>query len=860
MQHHFTAWLTLIGLMIGPNVSFVVAAEKEKAGLEAEAEMPETHFDIFDKYCLECHDSLTEKGEVNLEDLSFSLVENIETAETWNKVLNAINSGEMPPEDEPQITDEEKSAFLKDLSEKMVLARAILGDSGGDIALRRLNRREYANTIEELLGVRPDISSLPDDQASAEFDTMGASLFFSSDQLELYLETASDTLVLALIPREKNRNASDDGEPEIVRVEPEEIYNPHYLEVASDLLDRAQRNYSWQLAGGTDEIAKKFGFLDGWQAGRQLNSFADYYPQVAKYLAAPENKTGAALMITIKEGFTQIKLPQVMWNEGGLHTIRVRAGAYEDDPERFHYLEFTRREGQNAERLGYRKVTGTLRKPQVIEFTIDHPPGKNLAYWIQKRTHEDRGDKNLWAVHRKENGIGTPWGVWIDWAEIEKSPGEGLNSAAQSVLFEKPDEMEASHYPREVIRRFANRAFRGAEANPEYLEKLYARYEAQRAEGKSETEALIQPLSIILSSPNFLYFSESNEDEKKNLSDYELAVRLSYFLWSSPPDKELLALAKDGKLSDPKVLEAQTDRLLADPRASNFVEGFVYQWLDMHRLGMFSFEGRQFPDFDNAVRDSAREEIYETFTYVMREKLPLKNLLKSDFIVINDVLGDYYDIEGVSGHEFRKVDLPKDSPRGGLLGTVAFAAMGSDGVRSSPVERGVWVLRHLLNNPPPPAPPNVPQLSRFDDEVLSARELQKFHQEQPQCAQCHQKIDPIGYGMENFDPSGKWRDVEVVESGKKKTVATEFPIEPAGKLSDGTEFKSYFDLREVVGDRTENFAMGLTEALIAYGLGRPFGFSDHELAHHIVEEISKSDYQIERCIHELVQSKPFRSR
>ncbi len=854
MQRTLTCWLFILCLTF----SFVAAEEEKLTGLEAEAEMPEIHFEVFDKYCLECHDSLTEKGEVNLEDLSFSLIENIETAEAWNKVLNAINSGEMPPEDEPQIRDGEKTVFLKDLSEKMVLARAILSDSGGEIALRRLNRREYANTIEDLLGVRPDVSSLPDDQASSEFDTMGASLFFSSDQLELYLDTASRTLDLALTPVEKSRMKSD--EPEIVRIEPEDIYTPHYLEIAGDLLDRAQRTYAWRLDDKGDDGAKNFGFLDGWQAERQLNSFNRGYPQVSKYLSAPENQTGAALMVTIKEGFTQIKLPQLMWNEGGRHTIRIRAAAYEDDPARFHYLEFTRRDGQNVERLGYRKVSGSLRKPQTIEFEIDHPPGKNMAYWVQKRSHEDRGDKNLWMVHREENGFGTPWGIWVDWAEWEKSTNRGLNTAVQQILYEKPEAMGLEKYYKAVIQRFAEKAFRGAEVAPEYLEKLYARYDALLSEGKTPRAALIQPLSIVLSSPSFLYLAESAEMEKEILSQHELAARLSYFLWSAPADEELLALASEGKLSGSKVLEAQTNRLLGDPRSEQFVEGFTYQWLHMHRLGMFSFDARQFPDFDNAVRDSAREEVYETFDCIMREKLPLAYMLKSDFVVINDVLADYYDLDGVNGHEFRKVKLPEDSPRGGLLGTVAVAAMGSDGVRSSPVERGAWVLRHLLNNPPPPAPPNVPQLSRFEDEILSARDLQKFHQEQPQCAQCHQKIDPIGYGLENLDPSGMWRDIEIVKAGKRNATVTEFPIEPAGKLLDGTEFESYFDLRDVVADRVEDFAMGLTESLISYGLGRPFGFSDHQLAHDIVEDASANDFPIERLIHGLIQSPVFQSR
>ncbi|MDF1754023.1 MAG: DUF1592 domain-containing protein [Verrucomicrobiales bacterium] len=817
--------------------------------------MPEKHFDILEKYCLDCHDAAIEKGEVNLEDLSFDLGTDLQTAETWQKVLNSLNTGEMPPEDKDQLTDEEKTVLLDDLSNHLVTARKILSDNGGEVTLRRLNRREYANTLEELIGVRPDITNLPDDQANAKFDTLGASLFFSSDQLEQYLNTARRTLELATL-------AQKTPEPGITRIEPEKEYNPHYLKVAGDLLDRAQRYYAWELAGGTDDVAKAHGFLDGWQAGRQLNSFHEYYPQVSKYLAAPENKTGAAFMLTIKEGFTQIKLPVLQWNQSGKYIIRVRASAYEDDPDRFRYLEFTRKVDQNAERLGWRKVSGSLRKPQVIEFEIDHPPGLKANYMVHKRTHEDRGDKNLWTEFRKENGYGTPWGIWVDWVEIEGPIAPGIEPGRyENVYFDKPADQSAPDYARDVIRRFAERAFRGETPSPEFLDHLYSRYDEAVAEGANLKQALIDPLSIILSSPSFLYMVESTGNEDSELlTGTELAVRLAFFLWSAPPDDELLSLGKSGKLSQPEMLTAQTQRLLSDPRSERFVESFVHQWLEMHRLGMFAFSGRQFPYFDNAVRDSARDEIFQMVRTLMDEKLPLRNLLKSDYLVINDVLADYYEIEGVTGHEFRKVPVPKGSPRGGLLGTVAFAAMGSDGQRSSPVERGAWVLRHLLNNPPPPAPPNVPQLSRLEGEVLGVRELQKAHQEEAQCAQCHRKIDPIGYGLENFDAAGLWRDMEIVKSGKKNKQQTSFEIDPSGKLSNGTTFDDYYQLRDRIADEVDNFAYGLTEALITYGLGRPFGFTDHTLAEEIVVKTKPGGYQFNEFIHALVQSKPFQTK
>ncbi|MDF1814319.1 MAG: DUF1592 domain-containing protein [Verrucomicrobiales bacterium] len=827
---------------------------------ESGAILPEKHFSMFEKYCLDCHDSATEKGEVNLEDLSFTLTDDIATAELWNKVLDAMNSGEMPPHDKTQVPDKEKTAFLRDLSEQMVLARSIFSDTGGEIALRRLNRREYANTLEELLGVRPDTSFLPDDQANAEFDTLGGSLYFSSDQLEQYLATARRTLELALLAKAPKESA-------ITRVEPEEFYYPHFAKVAAARLDRAKRYYEWEAAGGTDEIAKEYGYLDGWQAGRQLSSFQRDYPALDKWLSAPENRKGTALMITIKDSFTQTKLPQIRAWQPGRYIIRVKAGAYLEDPARFRYLEFVRREGQNVTRLGWRKVSAPVGKPETIEFEIDHQPGVDAAYWVQKRTHMERGDKNLESEFLKE-GRHTPWGVWIDWAEIEGPLPARKKSPVASLLAEKSGGQSESDHARDLLAKFATHAFRGETPNEEYLGKLMEHFETGREAGKKWKEALIDPLSIVLSSPSFLYLVEATEigdgetgglgdgETGGRLSGRELATRLSYFLWSAPPDEELLAFGQSGELSEPEVLRKQTERLLAEERAKRFVRHFTHQWLDMHRLRMFSFDARTFPDFDEGARDCAGEEIYETFATILAEGLPLRNLLKSDFVVINDLLADYYGIEGVKGSHFRKVTLPGDSPRGGLIGTAAIAAMGSDGQRSSPVERGVWVLRHLLNNPPPPAPPNVPQLSRFEDDVLSARELQKAHQEEAQCAQCHQKIDPIGYGLENFSAAGLWRDSETILGRKQKVLAT-FPVQPSGQFTDGTSFADYFELREVVADRIDDFAMGLTEALITYGLGRPFGFSDQELAFSIVQQAAGSEYAIAEIIYALVQSEAF---
>jgi hypothetical protein len=556
---------------------------------------------------------------------------------------------------------------------------------------------------------------MPDDQGTAGFDTTGASLFFSSDQLEQYMEVARKTLNLALFKPKALEST-------IVRVEPEIENTKKYQDYAAQLLDTDRRAKLF-----LENPSKDLGFIDDYNARKQLKSVKNYLPQIDEYLKRPETKTGATLIMTIKGGgITRVRLPVLGVQAGDKYKVRLRAAAYTDAPERFHYLELAGVENQNSTRLGWRKVTGTLDKPQLIEFEFEHPPGAKIAYFIHQRTHQDRGDKHLWSYYRDENGLGTPPGVWVDWAEVEgPAPQTWPTKQAATILFEKPEALTADQYAKEVLLRFAKTAFRGEEASPEFLDKLFEQYKADLANEQKQTEALIGPLSIILSSPRFLYMVESTGSEL--LSQNELAVRLSYFLWSAPPDGELM----QAKLTDSAVLAQQTSRLLADPRSNRFVRGFVYQWLEMQRLDMFQFNGMQFPTWDNAARESAREEIFETVRAIITEKLPLKTLLKADFVYVNDVLAGYYELPGVEGHEFRKVILPADSRRGGLLGTAAVMAMGSDGVRSSPVERGAWVLRHLLNNPPPPAPPNVPQLSRLAGEVLSVRELQKAHQEEP---------------------------------------------------------------------------------------------------------------------------------
>ena len=810
------------------------------------------------KYCFECHDSESKEAGVNLQDIPFDLGIDIQTAERWQKILGVINSGEMPPEDSEPISDGEKSKFLEDLSEQLVIAREILSDSGGLITLRRLNRREYKNTIEDLLGVVPDVSSLPDDSLIGGFDTAGASLFFSSDQLEQYLSVARQSLRWVLVDIET-------APTKTVRREPEIEVNRDFNRSAGRHLDAYQRTLAWK--DDEENPVTDFGFKNMKQLKVARTRYLRCYPFLSRYLERPETKTGVALIST-NSGAIAIEAPKLKNPTGGTYLLRVRLGAYQNAPERLRYLEFgTKVDGAEEgelKLLGHRKVSGTLDRPETIEIPIELFPNAKASYLVRQRNYNDRSSQNvLWNVGKAENGVGPEPAIWVDWIEWTGPLSHSWPPAkAKEILFPRPSNASEVEYVREVIRRFAIRAFRVKEPSSTFIDKLLNRYQVQRRVGMSAREAVVDALAIVLCSPTFLYIIEPTGGKKSRLSDSELAVRLSYFLWNAPPDDELRTLAQNGGLSDPSVLAAQTDRLLSSRRAIHFISSFTHQWLDMKRLDMFRFEPALHPEFDETTRSSAREEVYQTVRTLIDERRSLGELLKTDFVVVNDVLAGYYGLDPVQGSAFRKVSVPPDSPRGGLLGTIAIHAMGSDGVRSSPVERGAWVLRHLLNDPPPPAPANVPQLNRLSEQFLPARKLQKAHMEEPQCAQCHRKIDPIGYGLENFDAGGKWRERELVSKVRRGAEIDQksFSINTTGALPDGEAFKDFFEMRDAIAGREDEFARGFAEALIAYGLGRPFGFSDNALAEKITRHAKTHDNRIDAFIQALVRSDPFHTK
>ena len=847
------------------------------AGEAPRALMPKKHAALFEGYCLDCHDAATEKGKVNLEDLSFDLG-SLQTAELWQKVLNSINSGEMPPEKKPQPTNEEKTAFLEDLSSQLVTARKLLSDSGGEITMRRLNRREYENTIHDLLGVEVNAKDLPADTSSDGFDTFGSALFFSSDQFEQYLALARKALDAAIVTGPK-------PELKTVRIEAEEEANRRIRGIFRGYQKQGFVAWKrWQASNG--KPTTDFGFPDDKEIEFRKLVWDRESPDFADYLSREENLTGAFLTVSSPNPQVGLAIPDDA--PAGRYRTRAKIAlnrAAKPDPSRtFVEIGFRGDDIESAiDLIDCIKVNAPMNNPEVIETEVALPPlsrpltvdvgsqtkkkvtlGERVIAFRQRLPNNRDAARFLRYESVNETGFNHEPALWIDWVEWEGPLLEEWPPAShQALFFKQPDAEKNDDYAREIVKRFATRAFRNREPTPTFLDQLMRFYTSELKAGKPFEEALKKPLSIVLSSPSFLYLAEPIADrESTTLTAQEIAVRLSYFLWSAPPDAKLLAAAETGDLDTPAGLAREVNRLLADERASEFVSGFTHQWLHMERLDFFNYNYRLYPEFDDSVKMAARQEVYQTILNLIRANRPLAALLKSDTLVINELLADYYGIDRVRGSQFREVKVPAGLPRGGLLGMAAILAMGSDGERSSPVERGAWVMRKLLHNPPPPAPPNVPQLSRHAGKLLPARELLEAHMEEAQCAQCHRKIDPIGYGLEHFNAVGQWRETEYAEIAANNRVrqSKEHPIDDAGTLPDGTAFDGFFELRDAVAAHDEAFARGFVEHLIAYALGRPYGFTDQDLADTILAQGSKQGATPRAYILALIQSKAFKHK
>ncbi len=805
------------------------------------------------KNCIHCHGPKKQKGKMRLDQASLSLSNDV-VAQHWQDVLDTLNAGDMPPEDEKQPGKKEFTELLAELTRKLRDARIQLSDQGREVSMRRLNRREYVNSIESLFGFRVNPDSLPEDDPSETFDTIGSRQYFSSYHFEKYLEAGRVIVSDAFSWGNKGRQ-----KPKIQVEEPEVRTNKNIRESLQRRMERWREVVAALEEGKTwkdDDFPRtlKGRRFDGRELHYYLNFHAERSAGPAAYLKRELINKG--LYLTRRAGGRwSAGIVKHGYDPRGVYKVRLLAGINEEPPESRTFVSVN----DKGRVLAPLKIYGTAHENEMIE--VDYQPlhgSTHFGFQIMERRNEMIDGKRYVKMV-------DPYGDWasifVDRMEVE-GPFYGDLTFFEKIASnngppkKKNQPVERSdEEAKALINDFAHEAFRRRKIDPSFLKKLNDLYEQGRKSGLQTEEALVDPLAVVLASPGFLYLSEAEDAGEKRvpLSGRELAVRLSYFLWSAPPDDTLYQLAREGRLKQPEILTEQVNRMLADPKAKSFFHAFMSQWFDLHRYDEIVINPDEYPMFDEQVRYSAREEPARFIEQLFKENLPITNLIDSDFVMVDPLLAHHYGIKGVDGQGFRKVNLPADSIRGGLIGTTAFMAMGSTGDRTSPIIRGTLVLQKFLNNPPPSPPPNVPELRDASKEPLPVREMIELHQAKAQCASCHAKIDPIGYGLETFDAVGLWRNEAKVG---KKLVKTE----SGGTFPDGRKYRDFKGFKAVVMSHKDGFAQSLVEAITSYGIGKVIEFSDGGGLDEMTTLLVRDGYRIKSLVHNLVQSKLFQTK
>ena len=757
------------------------------------------------QHCLRCHNEEEQNGDFRIDTLAWTIKKESE-AESWQEILDVVNAGEMPPDTEPQPSDEKLVEVIGTLTNTLTQANKFLSDAGTAVPLRRLNKREYINSIRHLFGLNLNGHLIPDDLRGDHFDTLGESQFFDVAAFDQYLDLgkqiASEGLRWSTRPYEDTKTQ---------RVQAE------------------NRKYRKGLP-------KKFADLPKAESGKYL---------------IPE------IRATRDIGFRLGPDPRASYR------VRIHAGLIPDaHPLRqsVTVAESSGVLGVPPTILGALKIRGTVDAPQTEELLISRrtlgPDSKaSIGISESKPSLSPRG----YRLYLNQIGDKTDQGgtIWVDWHELEGPIYASKKNVLRSLInktSKKDVRRLGAEEIRKLIERFATEAFRRRKPKPEYVDALLQHYEGLVKEKVSQPDALADTLGIVLASPGFLYLEEDSDPNSRRLSPRSFATRLAYFLWSAPPDKELYQAAQDESIFKPEVLRQQMDRMLDDPKSESFFEGFMSQWAELDRLDGVTVNLDQYPNYNAGYKYSIGREAIEFFKVLVRKDLSVGKLIDSDFVVVNAFLADHYGLpEADYSNEFTQVALPKTSPRGGLITQAGFLTMGSDGNRTSPVIRGALLLDRLLNMPPPSPPPNVPELASASDVPVSNRQIVELHQKQTACASCHKRMDPLGFGLENFDVVGQWRDAEQV--GKRS-----LPIDPSATLISGVKFENLEGLKALLMSQQHRLATGMVKSLLAYGLGRENSFLDQESVQRIVRDTKKNDYPMRDLIFGVINSEPFQSK
>jgi hypothetical protein len=767
-----------------------------------EAELEE-HWAMLDRYCVDCHNDAEYTGDVSFEGRNPNDV--VAMAGLWEKAIHKLNLGMMPPRDEPQPPPEMRAQFVQALAGTLDAAARQRPFAGAN-PVHRLNRAEYQNAIRDLLGVEADLASmLPSDGGDFGFDNIAEVLTTSPMLLERYLTVA-------------------------LRVADMAIGNPNAVVTAT--------NYGIPM-----EVTQNY-HMEGLPLGTRGGIAVTH-----TFPADGEYRLAGRLIRGVEEGYFGIEghdIPhEFIILVDGEQVYSGEVGGKED-----HELSVS--EGINVAQTAIdEKMTSPpipiTAGPHEVTFTWRERPAVEQNAW-EPGLRASLEAHNPSGMPRLEVGIVEgPYNV----TGVSDTPSrDRVFVCRPETAAEEPD------CAREILSTLARRAFRRP-VTPEDIAASMAFYNDERDSGGDFDAGIHAAVSRLLVSPFFLFRVEQDSADVPvgspyPINDFEFASRLSFFLWSSIPDDELLNLAEQGRLRDADVLEAQVKRMLADGRSDALVENFTGQWLQLRNLEQrVKPDLLLFPDFDDNLRKSFRRETELLFGNVLRNGRPVHELLTADYTFVNERLARHYGIRGVYGTRFRKVDL-EDSNRWGLLGHGSLLSLTSVSSRTSPIIRGKFIMTELLNSPPPPPPDDVPALEESAPEgrPSTVREQLELHRANPNCAVCHNVIDPPGFALENFDAIGTWR--ETTREGLK--------IDAAGVLADGSEVDGPTALREALLKQPDVFAGTVTQKLLIYALGRGLRPADMPVVRTILRNAAENDYRLDSIILSIVDSVPFQMR
>ncbi len=748
---------------------------------------------MIERYCLDCHDSGTSKGDLSFEELDISTP--AANPQVWEGVVKKLRHRQMPPLDEERPDEAAYRSVVEHLQAALDRAAAERPNPGRTDTFRRLNRTEYQNVVRDLLGVQIDAAALlPNDEPSHGFDNVTVGNL-SPTLLDRYISAAQKIARLAIgVPRKTPGG-------DTFRVRPDLTQEDHIEGLPIGTRGGVSIPYSFPLDGDYEiqvRLARdRNEHVEGLKKPHDVEVLIDR-ERVALATVKPPGADKNAEAVDAHLKF-RVTVP------AGPHDVGV---TFPKNPS---------------------LLIETERQPFIARYNMHrHPRTAPAVYQV-----------SITGPFEAKGAGDTP--------SRRKIFGEGWTATARA-----DDEATARRILEPLLRRAYRRPVTDAD-----LRRPLEFFREGSAEGGGFEAGIENALSAILVSPQFLFRIEADPvgiapDTAYRISDLELASRLSFFLWSSLPDDTLLDAAVRGDLRQPALLEQHVRRMLADERARSLVTNFAAQWLHLRSLEAVTPDLRQFPNFDDNLRQAFRRETELFVESVLREDRSVLDLLHADYTFLNERLAKHYGIPHIYGSHFRRVSFAGDPARqrGGLLRHGSILTLTSYATRTSPVIRGHWILANLVGAPPPPPPPNVPSL---DDNTVSAslpiRERLAAHRADPACASCHNVMDPVGFALENFDAVGRWRTTE-----------EHTPIDASGGLPDGSTFEGVASLERGLLQRPELFAGMVSEKLLIFALGRGVGFHDAPAIREIVRRAQADQFRFSSLILGLVNSTPFQMR